>query len=329
MTSRSTTRQGPASLRLRRNSRMRSVIGAIPHGCRSHQAPDAAVNGCKRLRAMGTRQRNTRRLPLNCLGLDGGIPVRTAGKDEQASSVTRAGGGDRQRPRKPDRRCFKPRPLLRAECAGFASGCRSDFLERLARLSRRLAGLLSGYLPTDTRPQARAKLGTTEITFFARCARELVRRVKNFLNFLFRRPTTRAHPRVVNGSMRCAARMNCTMTARPQSTNTTSSTRAPKLPRSNNVAMAHEPANAAPNTSAPIRMAALTTVVTLSQLMRRSWAMRSSFCEAQCRRNLLTDQVHRTSATPLPVGSAWTLIARVRVNAKSPHARVSTGARWQ
>jgi len=36
----------------------------------------------------------------------GETPARTAGKDEQASSVTRAGGGDRQRPRKPDRRCF-------------------------------------------------------------------------------------------------------------------------------------------------------------------------------------------------------------------------------
>lgn len=57
--------------------------------------------------------------------------------------------------------------------------------------------------------------------------------------------------------------------AKPQITNTTSSTRAPAPPRSNKVAIAHEPANAAPNTSAPIRMAALTTVTTLSQLMRR------------------------------------------------------------
>ena len=31
-----------------------------------------------------------------CLGLEGEYPVRTAGKDEQASSVTRAGGGGRQ-----------------------------------------------------------------------------------------------------------------------------------------------------------------------------------------------------------------------------------------
>src|ERR1041385_3032014 len=108
-----------------------------------------------------------------------GIPVRTAGKDEQASSVTRAGGGDRQRPRKPDRRCFKPRPLLRAECAGFASSCRSDFLESLAPLSRRLAGLLSRYLPPDTRPQARAKLGSTEISNFAESCKRISSPHKN------------------------------------------------------------------------------------------------------------------------------------------------------
>src|SRR6185437_6169502 len=132
------------------------------------------------------RANATHRIALNCLGLDGEIPVRTAGKDEQASSVTRAGGGDRQRPRKPDRRCFKPRPLLRAECAGFASSCRSDFLESLASLSRRLAGLLSRYLPTDTRPQARAKLGTREISNFAEsCKRISSLHQKSFLTFYF------------------------------------------------------------------------------------------------------------------------------------------------
>src|SRR5271169_2135006 len=49
----------------------------------------------------------------------GETPIRTAGKDEQASSVTRAGGGDRQRPRKPDRRCFKPRRLLESRLCWF------------------------------------------------------------------------------------------------------------------------------------------------------------------------------------------------------------------
>jgi len=48
----------------------------------------------------------------------------------------------------------------------------------LASLSRRLAGLLSRYLPTDTRPQARANLGNVEITNFSRDARELVPRAQ-------------------------------------------------------------------------------------------------------------------------------------------------------
>src|SRR4029078_4122810 len=78
---------------------------------------------------MGPRHRYTHLLPLMLPWIGWGIPVRTAGKDEQASSVTRAGGGGRQRQGKPDLRCFKPRPLLRAECAGFASSCLSDFLE--------------------------------------------------------------------------------------------------------------------------------------------------------------------------------------------------------
>src|SRR6185437_9647708 len=74
-------------------------------------------------------------LTQGCLGLEGDAFRTADSKDEQASSVTRAGGGDRQRPEKPDRRCFKPRPLLRAGFAGFASGCRSDFLESFWLLS--------------------------------------------------------------------------------------------------------------------------------------------------------------------------------------------------
>ena len=77
----------------------------------------------------------------------------------------------------PLRRCFKPRPPLRAGYAGFASGCRSSVfgaandreLSVLANLgflrsrSGRLSGLLSGCPPTDTRPQARAKLGEAQL----------------------------------------------------------------------------------------------------------------------------------------------------------------------
>ena len=55
---------------------------------------------------------------------------------------------------------------------------------RLAFL-RRLAGLLSGYLPIDTRPQARAKLGIVEISnFFESCKRISSPREKTFLTFL-------------------------------------------------------------------------------------------------------------------------------------------------
>src|SRR5947208_1979816 len=79
----------------------------------------------------------------------------------------------------PIRRCFKSRPPLRAGCAGSppaaSHGCkrwrdlqRHPLREMLAArtgddprffIPWRLSGLLSGYLPTDTRPQARAKLG--------------------------------------------------------------------------------------------------------------------------------------------------------------------------
>ena len=81
--------------------------------------------------------------------------------------------------RSPLRRCFKPRPPLSAGCAGFASGCRLSGSElRRPRsscespgvCSGRLSGLLSGCPPTDTRPQARAKLGGGDISALAaRC----------------------------------------------------------------------------------------------------------------------------------------------------------------
>ena len=66
--------------------------------------------------------------------------------------------------RSPLRRCFKPRPPWRTGCAGFASGCRSSSEEET--FLRRLAGLLSRYLPTDTWPQARANLGKADIRLF-------------------------------------------------------------------------------------------------------------------------------------------------------------------
>ena len=72
----------------------------------------------------------------------------------------------------PLRRCFKPRPPLRTGYAGFASGCRSSVrssnnpatLRSSRSRSGRLSGLLSGCPPTDTRPQARAKLGKAQLS---------------------------------------------------------------------------------------------------------------------------------------------------------------------
>ena len=68
----------------------------------------------------------------------GEAPDRTPGNEKQASSVPTFGGPTR--PKKPVRRCFKPRPPLRAGCAGFASGC---------RLGVSRARLLSGGCPAS------------------------------------------------------------------------------------------------------------------------------------------------------------------------------------
>src|SRR5262249_41975490 len=120
---------------------------------------------------MGTRRLRGSSACSAALDWNGDSPFLTAGKDEQASTVTRAGWWKAGRDQgSPLRRCFKPRPPLSAGCAGFASGCRSSGFgaQAIAGLksvltlrsrSGRLSGLLSGCPPTDTRPQARAKLG--------------------------------------------------------------------------------------------------------------------------------------------------------------------------
>lgn len=68
----------------------------------------------------------------------------------------------------PLRRCFKSRPSGRTRYAGFASGCRLIIgsIEKTDGPGR-LSGLLSGCPPTDTRPQARAKLGKGGIRVIA------------------------------------------------------------------------------------------------------------------------------------------------------------------
>ena len=114
----------------------------------------------------------------------GEFPARSPGNEGQSlfSSPRRRWNAGRDQ-KSPIRRCFKSRPPLRAGCAGSppaashgCKGCR-DLQRHLLRemlaacfvlvdvatlgssIPWRLSGLLSGYLPTDTRPQARAKLG--------------------------------------------------------------------------------------------------------------------------------------------------------------------------
>src|SRR6266704_6746983 len=64
--------------------------------------------------------------------------------------------------------------------------------------------------------------------------------------------------------------MNATMMKTPIANSTACSTCAPVSSRPNRIASAQPPANAAPNTSAPIRIAALMTVTTVGQMIRRA-----------------------------------------------------------
>src|SRR5215475_1660457 len=113
----------------------------------------------------------------------------------------------------PLRRCFKPRPPLSAEYAGFASGCRSRVLRKLGRFLRRLSGLLSGCPPTDTRPQARAKLGNQRNKQFELSVKRFaVREITIGQNFSFkwsrsrcRAPCPARPPHVRRRSDRAAA----------------------------------------------------------------------------------------------------------------------------
>ena len=89
----------------------RSAPGVIGSMC---DATPRAVETRKRLKAPSSRR--------CCLRLDGSDPVRTPGKEKQASSVPTFGGP--ARPKKPVRRCFKLRPPWSAGLAGFPSGCR-------------------------------------------------------------------------------------------------------------------------------------------------------------------------------------------------------------
>ena len=113
----------------------------------------------------------------------------------------------------PLRRCFKPRPPLSAGCAGFASGCRSGVSELQATAdltswrshSGRLSGLLSGCPPTDTRPQARAKLGKAINNRASRESQEKFRARARFSRATRRIRSRSVNERVNEASARRAA----------------------------------------------------------------------------------------------------------------------------
>jgi hypothetical protein len=98
---------------------MRAVIGAVPiSGGKSRK-----VELWMRLLRAAKKLAGPDELhPIAAL-VRMGNPIRTAGKEGQAFSVIRH--LRRHYQKSPFRRCFKPRPPLRAGCAGFASGCRS------------------------------------------------------------------------------------------------------------------------------------------------------------------------------------------------------------
>src|SRR5207237_10928638 len=95
--------------------------------------------------------------PRCCLGLERENPVPHAWQDWQASSVLTFGGPTRPK---------KPAPSLLQAASPVERGVRRFRLRLPVIRSKegvsppwRLSGLLSGCLPTDTRPQARANLG--------------------------------------------------------------------------------------------------------------------------------------------------------------------------
>jgi hypothetical protein len=175
-----------------------------------------------------------------CLGPDeGGDPVPHARQEGQASSVVRPCG--RQYQKSPLRRCFKPRPPWRAGCAGSPPAADRMSKESEITFLRRLSGLLSGCPPIDTRPQARAKLGSHEISDVVMSRKQTRQQSRQQFGLgggkascLSSRPTLRINkrararpwvgircartpqPRLVNGSIRRALRMNAIMTAIPQ-----------------------------------------------------------------------------------------------------------------
>ena len=178
---------------------------------------------------MGTRWR--RGLSTRCAALDwnGEIPFRTAGNDEQASSVATPADGkpaETKKARSVVALSRVPRGERGAPVSPPAAGQVVSELrrsQRLAAISLRAAVRPLVRMPTDRHTAT----GTCEIGQFAHISdmqlaiariffRNSPLRKSRGCEFLKRNMNAaRRQPRVVNGSTRCALRTNATMTAMP------------------------------------------------------------------------------------------------------------------
>src|SRR3978361_330165 len=169
--------------------------------------------------------RRGQKLRPNCAAVDwlGMIPPAHPGHEMKGLFGIRAGWWKAGRDQKsPIRRCFKSRPPLRTRCAGSppaaSHGCKEVKSPSTASLERdagrfkfctrlketlgffipwRLSGLLSGYLPTDTRPQARAKLGKSANRAFESASQHFFCAADRFLHSVTL--VARARPPKMNG----------------------------------------------------------------------------------------------------------------------------------
>src|SRR5262249_6451776 len=160
-------------------------------------------------------------------------------------------------PKKPFRRCFKPRPPWRAGCAGSppaaGRGCKEVVVSSLGGCP---ASCPDAHRPTHGHRHVRNWAIVQISDLDARCKlfglnESLAREICH------KRGDAPRSQRCVNGSTRRALRMKAAMTTRPSAKKSARSTKLPVGPRSNRLAIAQPPAKAAPNTSAPIRIAAL------------------------------------------------------------------------
>lgn len=168
MTSRSTTRQGPSSRRLRRNLRMRSVITLFPS---SFSCPG---RWCRKRSGISPRRGGP--LPVSCRL----PPVRESRCDIRfPESGPRCHCLDWGEPRTAQPATVVPLQYRRLPTRESEETKKARYVVALSRvphgergspvsspatgLPRQLSGLLSGFLPTGTRQQARAKLGIRDV----------------------------------------------------------------------------------------------------------------------------------------------------------------------